>query len=364
MGCLKLSYYNHETEKNPRIFLVKDSCEKRVVRSKDYYPYGKVLRMLQYDPQRHRLQGNQHDNETGLEYFNARNLETDLAFFRSVDPVFHAHQTPYSSHDGNPVNGIDPGGTNTDWIQNQETGEYVWDDNVNSASDTPDGFNYVGKSTEDVKNHHDAQKSWYDFSGPDVNYAGWPGEMGAHVPSTAEEWASSGNILKNMAYETGNSAYIVGQFLTGSAVGAGMTNLDGSPTTTKQGVLGFAGVGMSLMGGGAASKGVTNAQGFLGRGFSVKTPFDIPVQRFGNMSLNRGDFWGLRIGTNKFVNRTFGAIKPEWNSLSQYTTGTIPKGTQINFGIIGPQGMKYPGGSLQFITPSKSVINQSSKIIP
>jgi hypothetical protein len=82
------------------------------------------------------------------------------------------------------------------------------------------------------------------------------------------------------------------------------------------------------------------------------------------MNLDRPDFWGLKIGTSSFVNRTFAAIKPEWNSLAQYTSGVIPKGTPINFGIIGPQGWRYPGGSMQFVVPSKSVVNQTSKIIP
>lgn len=81
------------------------------------------------------------------------------------------------------------------------------------------------------------------------------------------------------------------------------------------------------------------------------------------MSLGRPDFWGARIGTSQFANRTFGAIKPAWNLLTQFTTGVIPKGTPIKFGIIGPQGWRYPGGSLQFIAPSRSVINQSSKLI-
>jgi len=112
MGCRKLSYHNHQIEKNPWIFLVKDSCEKRVVGSKDYYPYGKVLRMLQFDPQRHRLQGNQHDNETGLEYFNARNLETDLVFFRSIDPMVEKYPSlsPYNYLGGNPLIFVDTDG--------------------------------------------------------------------------------------------------------------------------------------------------------------------------------------------------------------------------------------------------------------
>lgn len=115
--------------------------------------------------------------------------------------------------------------------------------------------------------------------------------------------------------------------------------------------------------GATVARGVTTADGFLFRGFTVKAPVNIPVQRFGNMSLGRPDFWGARIGTSQFANRTFGAIKPSWNPLTQYTTGVIPKGTPIKFGIIGPQGWRYPGGSFQFIIPSRSVINQSSKLI-
>ena len=113
----------------------------------------------------------------------------------------------------------------------------------------------------------------------------------------------------------------------------------------------------------AKSRGITTDDGFLLGGFTVKTPFDIPVQRFGNMSLGRPDFWGAKIGSSQFANRTFGAIKPAWNPLTQYTTGVIPKGTQIKFGIIGPQGWLYPGGSFQFVVPSYNVINQSTKLI-
>ena len=57
---------------------------------------------------------------------------------------------------------------------------------------------------------------------------------------------------------------------------------------------------------------------FLFKEFTVKAPFNIPVQRFGDLHLNssRGDFLGLRIGTNKFINRTFATIPPSWNPLT------------------------------------------------
>ena len=110
---------------------------------------------------------------------------------------------------------------------------------------------------------------------------------------------------------------------------------------------------------------ITTSDGFLFKGFTVKAPFNIPVQRFGDLHLNssRGDFWGLRIGTNKFINRTFAAILPSWNPLTNYNSGVIPKGTKMKVGIIGPQGLKYLGGSLQFIVHSEEVKKVKSKKI-
>ncbi len=67
---------------------------------------------------------------------------------------------------------------------------------------------------------------------------------------------------------------------------------------------------------------------------------------------------------NEFTNRTVVAIKQEWNSLTQYTSGIVPKGTPIKIGIVGPQGGGfYTGGSIQFLTESKSVVNQATRMI-
>ena len=184
-------------------------------------------------------------------------------------------------------------------------------------------------------------------------------------PDFADRWAESENFFSKASYSIVNGAGIVGQYLMGRSVGdSSMRNLDGSSMTTNQAVMDFVSFTTLFTGGeSAAAKGVTTADGFLFKGFTIKAPFNIPVQRFGNMSLGRPDFWGLKIGTSKLANRTFAAIKPEWNPLTQYTTGVIAKGTPMKFGVIGPQGWKYPGGSLQFIVPSNNVINQSSKLI-
>ena len=55
-------------------------------------------------------------------------------------------------------------------------------------------------------------------------------------------------------------------------------------------------------------------------------------------------------------------------TLTQYTTGIIPKGTPIKVGIVGPQGGFYggiySGGGIQFRVNSNSVVNQATKIVP
>jgi len=109
----------------------------------------------------------------------------------------------------------------------------------------------------------------------------------------------------------------------------------------------------------------TTKDGFLFKGFTVKSPINVPVQRFGYIDPSAPNYWGLKIGSNLHINRTFAAIWPEWNTLTIYTTGVIPKGSLMKFGVIGPQKpfWKYPGGSLQFIIQSKYVINKTTKTL-
>ena len=123
--------------------------------------------------------------------------------------------------------------------------------------------------------------------------------------------------------------------------------------TAVQSTSSFAG---GAAGGGFKFKGLVSREGFLFGGVETKAPFDIAIQRAGFIAENKIQPWGLRIGSSKFANRTFNAILPEWNSLTNFTTGTIPKGTTFKFGIVGPQGWRYPGGNIQFNINSTSVI--------
>ena len=239
-----------------------------------------------------------------------------------------------------------------------------------------------GSSASDSKSAVKLSKGSVDLAELGSGYAvhrvsgevGWAQVVGDRLPWYVVAFHRAVHGLRNFSFR--DSAWLSYVPIVGSVRDA-YVNFDEGNYWTASMYAGLAAVEIATLGAGIwlkaggraaigaarATRGVTTADGFLFRGFTVKTPFNIPVQRFGNMSLGRPDFWGARIGTSQFANRTFGAIKPAWNPLTQYTTGVIPKGTPIKFGIIGPQGWRYPGGSFQFIVPSRSVINQSSKLI-
>lgn len=132
-------------------------------------------------------------------------------------------------------------------------------------------------------------------------------------------------------------------------------------------ILGSKGLGTGLrLGGNALSVGlrsVTTSDGFLFGSLSIKAPFNIPVQRFGAMSITGESAFGLRTGSSTFMARTFNAILPKWNNLTNFTIGTIPKGTGIRIGITAPQGLKFPGLFPQINVKPSLVVSQSTKLV-
>lgn len=61
--------------------------------------------------------------------------------------------SPYCYTSNNPVNRIDPNGMLDDWIEDVKTNKIEWKDNITSASQTPEGYRYVGKNEKDILYH-------------------------------------------------------------------------------------------------------------------------------------------------------------------------------------------------------------------
>ncbi len=327
-----------------------------VLGTADYYPFGMPFPDEQNLDYRYAYQGQEKDEETGMEAFELRLWDARIGRWLTPDP-YGQYASPYLGMGNNPISRVDPDG-GTDGVF--EVGEDGSVTKVSTAGDDIGQDTYIYPDGSGFIHHGDG--SFTDFS-TSVNQS---------TPTMAQEW-SRGNIAQQMAYGTLNSFYTTAQWamlrqpldqLNNDGFDNAMLNLDGSYTTTDDAAMNWSSSFMAMLGGGGLkTPSLTSADGFLGRGINVKSPINIPVQRFGNMGVNRPDFWGIRVGSNKTINRVFVAIKPEWNSLSQYTTGVIPRGTPIKFGIVGPQGGKHIGGSVQFIVPSKSVINQTSKTV-
>jgi RHS repeat-associated protein len=313
-----------------------------VLSIRNYSPFGLELggshKNLDYQNP-YRFGGKEHSNFTGYSDFGGRWLDKGLGRWNSVDPLGeHPNQvsrSTYSAFWSNPITYNDPDGRCPSCPQGEQASQfYAKGANVTNQYGS---WNWTGNAWQEAP------------------------RIGEYKPDMSDRWRE-GNLLQQSAYSLVDGIYSI--FANTHLGGKAFESYDDKIKTRLGGLLTLGSSILSEANAGANVIKATSADGFLGGGITIKTPIDIPVQRFGNMNLSRPDFWGLKIGTSSFVNRTFASIKPEWNALTQYTSGVIPKGTPINFGIIGPQGWKYPGGSIQFILPSKSVVNQSSKIIP
>ncbi len=322
----------------------------------EYYPFGSMFADNSLDKNKYLYNGKELQDEFFENYdYGARFYDPALGRWHSVDPSAETYYSwsPYNYTLNNPIIYIDPNGQ---WVKGAgfwnnvfKSDERIYAEQyATEANQQDDNYTYsVGKENGQIGVFYTAN-FWTNHGEYSAKYSsftpvGKKGELG----ETSGDFNYASNAPASGAV---TPSYPIENLLIGGAIAKPITFLGGRL---------LSGIASKL-----TSRGITSADGFLFRGFTVKTPIDIPVQRFGNMSLNRPDFWGMRIGTSNFANRTFGAIKPSWNSLTQYTTGVIPKGTPIRFGVIGPQGWRYPGGSLQFIAPSRSVISQSSKFIP
>ena len=68
----------------------------------------------------YKFNGKEKDEETGLHYYGARYLNTDLSIWLSVDPMSdkYPHLTSYNYCANNPVMLVDPDGRDIDVVEN------------------------------------------------------------------------------------------------------------------------------------------------------------------------------------------------------------------------------------------------------
>lgn len=130
---------------------------------------------------------------------------------------------------------VDPKGLTDDWIYNLTTQKYTWDSNVTGPDNTPEGFEYVGQTKQDVTNHFKLHNPiTHMFRNPqfEENRTPYNGEISTpKLMSKVEIWLSlpSANIgqgivkaASNFAYSILNSPYslLTGYSIAGSKLGS------------------------------------------------------------------------------------------------------------------------------------------------
>jgi RHS repeat-associated protein len=342
-----------------------------VLEENNYYPFGlkhEGYNALTGNPTyNYKYNGKELQQESSMYDYGARFYMPDIGRWGVVDPLTEkmTRDSPYNYVFNNPIRFIDPDGRQgTDWVHNRETNQIYWNNKATGQSTVGANETYLGKSG--IYTAQDGSTTQLNSNGSYKNNSSL-GVLG--IFNNLDPLIQAGDLAPQMSMaafgdpnaptirETpaSNSPEVAMGNPAGQLAVAGLYGLQGAAAEI--------GVSKAL---GVISKVVTTSDGFLFGGINMKAPFNIPTQRFGSIASDgRTQFWGLRIGTSEFANRTAAAIKPEWNPLTQYTSGIIPKGTPIKAGIIGPQaGGFYTGGSLQFITNSNSIVNKATKIIP
>lgn len=138
------------------------------------------------------------------------------------------------------------------YVLNSESEEYTYNQTA-TENNVPKGYEYVGPSILDVTADYAARNPLLSFFGYDPPFEGGRVNGPDEVYATPDkEWKIGNFTIANWSYlergkggeqavyEAVNGFNIVASYLAGNSVGdSSMRNLDGTSTTTQQGVLGF-----------------------------------------------------------------------------------------------------------------------------
>jgi len=126
-----------------------------VVESSDYYPSGmrfgeSVVNGGNVQPYRHT--GMEMQGMHGLNWIDnkARMRTVNVPEFTTMDPLAEKYYSisPYAYCADNPIRLIDLNGK--DWVMDNKTKKYTWQDNVTKSGNTPKGYTYVGHEHNDI----------------------------------------------------------------------------------------------------------------------------------------------------------------------------------------------------------------------
>ncbi|MFZ1288494.1 MAG: RHS repeat-associated core domain-containing protein [Melioribacteraceae bacterium] len=140
-----------------------------IISAKDYFAYGNVLRNINYgEEDRYDFTEKERDVETGLNYFGARYLDSDLGRWLSVDPLADKYPgwSPYNYVMNNPLNIIDPNGDSTFVLKN---GNGTYTVNGGKLSGTDDDTGVYIKNADGTVTHVGNSLTTHSFFGDDGN---------------------------------------------------------------------------------------------------------------------------------------------------------------------------------------------------
>ena len=242
LGNVRLSY--SDANKNDKI----DVGE--IIEETNYYPFG--LAHQGYNEKnntigenyKYQYNGKELQDELGLNLYDygARNYDTALGRWMNVDPLAEQFPawTPYHYVHNNPINLIDPTGMSAeesdDWIKNKSTREYIWDNNVSSPKDTPEGHSYVGKDDNSI-----LKDLGWNLSYPSLNTKKMgrivldEHSAGLSTVSATSNIKISANVSSSFDMETGMydktfNGIDIGVSVKGSATGSENVNVTGLAT--------------------------------------------------------------------------------------------------------------------------------------